>query len=168
MQIGRSLQSFFKDQAGSLTVEFVALTPMLLVALIFAIDFGRELWAYDTIVRDLRTAVRYLSRTSNDCGASTAAYRTQAESLAKCSATSCGTSHFPWNNGTPTFSYSSASFSTPAFNENASVITMTANVPVTLLTSQFVSFFNKYTSSSGNLDTNPTLSISYQARCIGN
>ena len=157
----RAIRSFTRDCTGSLTVEFVALTPMLFVALIFAIDFGRTLWAYDTVVRDMRAAVRYLSRASGDCSTN----RTEAENFAKTGLTSGGTAHFPWNNGTPTFSYISTNFTTAQYNVAGTIITMTASVPVTILASGFQTFFNKYT--TGTI-TAPTLSVSYQARCIGN
>jgi Flp pilus assembly protein TadG len=152
-------------------VEFIAVTPMLLIALIFGIDYGRELWAYDTVVRDLREAVRYVSRGSTDCGATVNTNaRTNAENLAQTGQTaSGGTKHFPWNNGTATFSYdTTGTFSSSDFNVSGTLVKMTANVPVNLLGSQFGTFFTKYTSSSGNITATPTLTVTYQARCIGN
>jgi Flp pilus assembly protein TadG len=166
----KNTRALLKDQAGSLTVEFVALTPMLLVSLIFALDFGRTLWAYDTVVRDLRDAVRYVSRASLNCGSN----HTQAENLAQYGATSSTglTKHFPWNNGTATFSYSTSNPSGTYNVPSPTVVTMTATVPITLLAAKFLTFFNYYTDPTPG-KTNPivmpsSVTVSYQARCIGN
>jgi Flp pilus assembly protein TadG len=164
-----SISEFLRDPSGSLTVEFIAVTPMLLIALIFGIDYGRELWAYDTVVRDLRSAVRYLQRAELDCS-NTDSAQTNAKNLAQYGNTAgSGSKHFPWNNGTATFTIDNTStFSVSNYNVSGTLVTMTANVPVNLLGSQFGTFFTKYTGSSGNLATSQTLTVAYQARCIGN
>ena len=155
------LVQFLRDGSGSLTVEFVVMTPLLLSALVFSFEFGKALWAYDTIARDLRGAVRYLSRTSSDCGATVAAYRTQAENLARNGVTSGGTAHWPM--AAATFSYPSNTALGGAYNlPSSTVIKMTASVPITLT---FASALNRMTRGSG---TNYTLTVSYQSRCIGN
>ena len=44
---------FFRDCSGAMTVEFVVITPILLAAMVFAFEFGRGLWAYDVMTRDV-------------------------------------------------------------------------------------------------------------------
>ena len=151
-------QRFLWDPSGAMTIEFVLMTPLLLSALVFSFEFGKAFWAYDTVTRDVRGAVRYLSRISTDCSAS----RTQAENLAKKGVTSGGSNHFPWTNAA-TFSYPANTPLGSSYNLPAStVITMKADVPVTLT---FATALNRLT---GGNATSYTLSVSYQSRCIGN
>ena len=65
MSFARGIRTFFRDTAGTNTVEFLAMTPVLLVALVFSFEFGRGLWAYDVMTRDVRAATRFLSRDVN-------------------------------------------------------------------------------------------------------
>lgn len=160
----RSFQNFLRDRRGSLTVEFVALTPMLLTALVFSFEFGKALWAYDVITRDVRAGVRYLSRVP----VYDATSRGEAENVVTRGITGTTTpKHFPW--GSETFAYSSANFTTAEYNTNGQVVTMTANVPVSL---PFLAFLNSMVALSGgspsNIPRNYTLSVSYQARLLGN
>lgn len=139
-----------------MTVEFVATMPVLLSALVIAFEFGRALWAYDVVSRDLRAAVRYISRAPLPI---TSTYITNAENVAKTGATSGGTAHFPWaGNGSATVSVNTAAltFSEPNFNRAGSVVSITASVPMTLTLLSFVGLGSGY-----------TLTVTSQGRLIG-
>src|SRR5262252_8844339 len=91
MRTGK-VKALFLDRAGSMTVEFVAVIPVLLAALAFSFEFGRALWAYDVMTRDVRAGVRYLSRAVNsvaapNCPAAATTFVTNGIS---------GSAHFPW------------------------------------------------------------------------
>ena len=163
LRIVTVVRDFLGDRDGSMTVEFVATLPLLLVALAFSFEFGKALWAYDVTSRDVRAAVRYLSRAPSS-------YTAQAECVAKtgspAGAPSCsGASHFPWAGTSATFSYTTTAFSSTSFNQNGSVITMTANVPVTL---SLLGFLCNNTISQLCIPTNYTLVVSDQIRWVGN
>jgi Flp pilus assembly protein TadG len=156
-----ALKEFLRNRGGSMAVEFVATIPILLVALIFSFEFGRALWAYDVITRDVRAAIRYLSRapsTSTDqanCMAMTG--------LPVGAPPTCGSNpkHFPWTTGTPIFTYSTTAVNGAQFSLVApgdSVIIMTANVPFTLAFPSFSGIGPGFTL---------TLSVSDQVRWIG-
>jgi Flp pilus assembly protein TadG len=159
---GAYLNEFLKDLRGSMTVEFVTFAPLLIAALVVSFEFGRAFWAYDVVTRDLRAAVRYLSRAPSYSSGS----KTQAEALAKTGTPTGTTLHFPWTNSA-TFAYVEPAIITGQYNDDVRVFTMTANVPVTL---SLVDFMNRFLSLSGGaaIATNYTLSVSYQARYIGN
>ncbi len=157
-----SLRNFIANSNGSMAVEFVVLVPMLLSALVFSFEFGKAFWAYDTITRDLRGAVRYLARASTDCST----FHTEAENIATTGVTSGGTAHFPWT-GSPAFNYTYAPFSGPNYNSSGTVVTMKADVPITLT---FLDFLNRILATRGPnpaIQIDYTLSVAYQARCIG-
>jgi len=167
----RSVSHFLGDRSGSMTVEFVVLVPLLLAALVFSFEFGRALWAYDVMTRDVRAAVRYLSRTSAapavpNCPAAT---QTEAENMAKrgLPGGTAADDHFPWKDSAPTFGCSTTAFSSAQFSQDGSVITMTANVPITL---SFLEFLDTVAGSDldRDMDYGYTLSVSDQARWIGN
>lgn len=156
------LTEFLRNSKGSMTVEFVTFAPMLIAALVISFEFGRAFWAYDVVTRDLRAAVRYLSRAP----AYSSATKTAAENVAKTGTPNGTALHFPWTNSA-TFGYSEVNFSTTLFNDVGHTFTMTANVPVSL---SLLDFINRVLNLSGGgaLATNYSLSVSYQARYIGN
>ena len=149
------IKNFIDDEQASYTVEFVVLVPLLLAALVFSFEFGRALWAYDVMTRDVRAGARYLSRAP-------ASYTSQAEKVAETGSPTGTTLHFPWTNSA-TFQYGTTTFSSANFNQDGSVITMTANVPVTL---SFMSFLNAVTGAA--LSTSYTLTVTDSARWVGN
>ena len=141
-----------------MTVEFVAMVPVLVLALVVGFEFGRALWAYDVITRDVRAAVRYLSRaTPYDATA-----KTQATNVAKTGSPSGTTAHFPWTNAA-TVTYSETAFTTANYNVNGNVKTATASVPVAV---SMLGVLNTFRPSS--VSTSYTLVVSDQARWIGN
>jgi len=148
---------------GSMTIEFVLMVPVLLFALVFSFEFGKALWAYDVMTRDLRGAVRYLSRAQTY----DATTRGQAENMATRGESGTVTPvHFPWT-GSPTFTYLTTAFATPNYGSSGQVITMTADVPITL---SFLAFLNRMLGLTGGsaINVTYTLRVSYQARYIGN
>ena len=151
-------RKFIADRRGSMTVEFVALVPMLVAALTFGFEFGRALWAYDVVTRDVRAAVRYLSR-ANPYDATA---KTQATTVAKTGSPSGTTSHFPWTNSA-TITYAETAFSNTNYSVNGTVITATASVPITL---SLLSVLNRFGNSG--ISTSYTLTITDQSRWIGN
>jgi Flp pilus assembly protein TadG len=156
------LLNFLKSQTGSMTVEFVSFAPLMIVALMISFEFGKALWAYDVVTRDLRAAVRYLSRAS----VYSAGSKTQAENVAKSGLPGGGALHFPWT-ASATFGYVEPAVITGQYNDDVRVFTMTANVPVTL---SLLSFINRFLGLTGGaaVATGYSLSASYQARYIGN
>lgn len=54
--------NFFRQENGSITVEMVVTFPLILAALAFSFEFGRMFVAHHTTVNNVRSAVRYLSR----------------------------------------------------------------------------------------------------------
>jgi Flp pilus assembly protein TadG len=155
---GACVSEFLKKTTGSITVEFIAMTPLLLVALGFAYEFGRALWAYDVMSRDVRAAVRYLSRTYPYDNTN----KGYAINVARTGLPSGGTTHFPW--GAPWSTCSpcvsvggETNFAIGNFNENGFTFSVTGTVPMNLYLLTFV-----------GINTTYTLSVSDQARYIGN
>jgi Flp pilus assembly protein TadG len=152
------LRNLTADLRGSMTVEFVFLVPLLVGALTFGFEFGRALWAYDVVTRDVRAAVRFLSR-ANPYDASA---KTQATTVAKTGTPSGTSMHFPWTNAAA-ITYSETTFTTANYSVNGTVITATATDPIEL---SLLSILNSLGSSS--VGTNYTLTVTDQARWIGN
>ena len=170
------LSEFLESPKGSMTVEFVAMAPVLIAVLVVGFEFGRAFWAYDVITRDLRNSVRYLARNSvtpppyggNVCPAS-------AQNMAQTGNPADGTDankHFPWKGVAATFSCPVAlAFTSADYNVSGNVVTMTASVPVTLTlqdTINRVLNIRNLGQSDYALATTYTLNVSYQARYIGN
>src|SRR5688572_15717585 len=105
------LLKFLADRRGSMTVEFIAIVPLFIAALLFGFEFGRAFWAYDVVTRDVRAAVRYLSRATPY----NAAAQTQATNVAKTGLPGGTALHFPWTNAA-TVVYSEATFSAADYN----------------------------------------------------
>lgn len=56
-----------RRQSGVAIIEFALILPMLLVMTFMITEFGRALYQYNTLVKSVRDAVRYLSiQTPND------------------------------------------------------------------------------------------------------
>src|SRR5258706_913027 len=162
----RTFGRFLRDREGSMAVEFVVLVPLLLAALVFSFEFARALWAYDVMSRDVRGGIRYLSRASNSI--SPPSCPSSAENLTKTGLTN-GTdanAHFPWQGVTATFTCNTTAFNT-GFNQTVSLVSMRAEVPVTL---SFMSFLNSVMqlSGAGALSTTFTLRVEDQVRLVGN
>ena len=158
-------REFLKNRDGSMAVEFVAIVPWFVAALVISFEFGRAFWAYDVVTRDVRAAVRYLSRdaasvppfASNACPAASI-------NMAKTgSPTDTVNTHFPWTGVTSTFSCPVAqTISASQYNDAGYVIRMDVSVPITL---SLLVIANRLTGSS--IPTYP-LTLSYEARYIGN
>jgi Flp pilus assembly protein TadG len=56
------LTKFLGDRQGLGTIEFVATLPMFLAALAFAFEFGQIFLAHQSVVNNVRSAARFLSR----------------------------------------------------------------------------------------------------------
>ena len=161
------VSEFLKKTKGSMTVEFVLLVPMLLAALGFAYEFGRGFWAYDVMTRDVRAAVRYLSRTFPYDNTN----KGYAINLAKTGVPTGGTNHFPWGApwssapaGCATFvcvqTEAPPNFTQPNFNENGIVFSVTGTVPLNIY---FLTPLQRL-----GINTSYTLRVTDQARYIGN
>lgn len=161
MQCAARICNWLRKCDGSITVEFVALTPVLLVALVFSFEFGRALWAYDVMTRDLRAASRFLSR---DFGALSDSNKTQAENVAQTGSPSGTTKHFPWNECNECFSFVPVrSYTDGEFNKDVTVYRISASVPLTL---SFLEFFNSVLGSD-SIPTSYTLVVADEVRWIG-
>ena len=156
--VARFVRNFRGDRCGSMTVEFVLLVPLLVGALVFGFEFGRALWAYDVLTRDVRAAVRYLSRAAPyDITA-----KNKATAVAKTGSPTGTTAHFPWTAGA-SVTYSETAFSASQYSTDGIVITATATVPVTL---SLISVFDSL--SSETITASYTFVVSDDARWIGN
>lgn len=152
---GDLARGFAKNQRGAITVEFVAILPMLLAALAISYEFGRCLWAQQIVTKDVRDAARYLSRQQAPL---TAGVKSQAQNLAQTGQTSGGTMHYPWtaaNQVTVTDPY--LTFSSSAFRVSGTVVQVEGNIPFTI---SFLSFLH--------INTSVTLKAASQVRVIGN
>src|SRR5688500_8597134 len=172
------LNEFRTDHRGSMTVEFVAFAPLLIAALVVSFEFGRAFWAFDVVTRDVRAGVRYLARNSatpppygsDDCPASA---RNVVETGLPNGVDA--NKHFPWKGITTatflcpsqTFDALCPSLNDCGLNDDGSVITMTATVPVSL---SLMDVVNRLAGLSGSarIDVTYPLTVSYQARYIGN
>jgi len=159
---GLPIKSFLADVEGSMTVEFVVTVPMLILALTFTFEFARALWAYDVMTRDVRGAMRYYARLTGSVS-SPCTIPTAVQNVVTTGVTSGGTNHFPWNVGTPGFSCGVTNFNS-GFNQAASVVTMTATVPVSIY---FMTVINSFAQGSA-VAASYTLSVSDQIRMAGN
>ena len=170
------LRAFFKNPRGSMTVEFVALAPLLMAGFVFSFEFGRAFWAYDVITRDLRAAVRFLSRdlTSVPPYASDVC-PTKAMNIAQTGSATDGTDankHFPWKGVSATFACPSVAFAAGNYGSAGRVVTMSATVPITLSLLDFLNrlrFINTYLGQNPPpaIATGYSFTVSYQARYFG-
>jgi len=157
VRLARRIRTFFRDTSGTNTVEFVAMTPVLLVALVFSFEFGRALWAYDVMSRDVRAATRFLSRDAN-------ADLTLAQNLAETGSPAGGAKHFPWNTATATFTTTNPA-KTGTYGTAATVFRISAELPITL---SFLEAMNSFLFRTGaNIDTGYTLVVTDEVRWIG-
>jgi Flp pilus assembly protein TadG len=160
---------FRKKTTGSITVEFVAMLPVLLGALGFSYEFGRAMWAYDVMTRDVRASVRYLSRLPRPPSVTYPPFdnsaKTNAINVAKTGVPSGGTTHFPW--GAPWSTCNpcvtvgaETNFAIGNYNENGFVFSVTGAVPLSLY---FLGFLDGF-----GFNTSYTLTVTDRARYIGN
>ena len=157
MNFARHIRTFLRDTAGTNTVEFVVMTPVLLVALVFSFEFGRALWAYDVMTRDVRAATRFLSRDGN-------ADLTIAQNVAETGSLAGGVKHFPWNLATATFTTTTPA-KTGTYSTPVTVFRMSASLPITL---SFLDAMNSFLFRTGaNIDTGYTLVVTDEVRWIG-
>ena len=140
MTIAHALRQFARTSHGSVTVEFIATLPLLLVTLAFSFEFGYALWAYDTTARDVRAAARYLARACSSGGypcTLNSADTTSAQNIAMTGDPS-GTpaKHFPWTlPSSPTITFNTAlrTFTSASlYRQNGGVIQAQASVPLSL------------------------------------
>jgi hypothetical protein len=135
-----ALRRFAAETRASIAVEFIVMVPLILAALIFVYELGSAIWAYEVVSQDVRTAIRYLARSTSgavlaDCTAQPNLDLTGATNLAETGQlASGGTKHFPWNGP----SGASIAVVTPlpcytGYNQPAYVITMTASIPLSHL-----------------------------------
>ncbi len=158
MNFARRIRSFLCDAAGSITVEFVVMVPVLLVALVFSFEFGRALWAYDVMTRDVRYATRFLSRDRD-------ADFLRAQNVAETGLPLGSQKHFPWSTAVATFN-----ITTPAktgalteYNSAVTVYRMRASLPLTL---SFLGAINNFLNSNV-VTNNYTLVVTDEIRWVG-
>lgn len=139
----RRAVTFLKDSGGSITVEFLIMLPLILVAIVFVYDLGRAIWAYEIASQDVRAGLRYLSRVESVTNFSSSSSAVQAAiNLAETGSTTttanCPSNcHYPWTDsssitvsaGCPT----GGTTCSTQYNETANIITMQASVPISIL-----------------------------------
>ena len=162
------LRNFIAGRSGSMTVEFVVLSPLLLLALAFSFEFSRALWAYDVVTRDVRAGVRFVSRESAAPTPPNCSTASQNFMLTGDTSTNADASrHFPWKGVTPTFTCNIATFNS-GFSAPVSVVTLRADVPINLSFLRVLDAFSHTSFCTTPSNCPLTLSVSDQTRFIGN
>ena len=158
MTLAHALRQFARKSNGSVTVEFIAILPLLFVTLVFSFEFGYALWAYDVATRDVRAAVRYYART-NPLDA------TSAQNVAMTGSPTGTVKHFPWNlANSPTIN-----FTTPVLNFNAGglyrqsgeVVQAQASVPLTLTLLGYLNTAAGFAATASGKSAPTTVGTSY-------
>ena len=163
MKLARRIRSLICSSTGSITVEFVAMTPVILVALVFSFEFGRALWAYDVMTRDVRAATRFYSRDSTVEPARSARAQNVAETGSPSGASA---KHFPWSvvdPADPAVFQINMPAKTGTYNSAANVYRMSVSLPISL---GFLEAMNNFLSSA-NIPTSYTLVVTDEVRWIG-
>ena len=166
MNIARRIRSFLCEATGTITVEFVAMVPVLLVALVFSFEFGRALWAYDVMTRDVRAATRFLSRDQVAVPPITAAAKERAQNVAETGSPSGSQKHFPWSTAPGAIFTITPQIKAGALTEYSSAVTvyrMSASLPLTL---SFLEVINNFLNSNA-ITNNYTLVVTDEARFVG-
>lgn len=165
VNFARRIRSFLCDAAGSITVEFVVMVPVLLVALVFSFEFGRALWAYDVMTRDVRAATRFLSRDRGAAPPDAQAAFLRAQNVAETGSPSGSQKHFPWSIASAAFN-----ITTPAktgalteYNSAVTVYRMSASLPLTL---SFLEAIDNFLNSDV-VTNNYTLVVTDEVRWVG-
>jgi Flp pilus assembly protein TadG len=116
---------FAKDREASATIEFVVTLPMFLAALAFAFEFGQIFLAHQSTVNNVRSAARYLSRSS--MGAEDISI---AENIVRTGRASGGTqaSYLTTANATVAIDDNYATFGPPEFSRNGQTIRIVVQV----------------------------------------
>ena len=140
MTIAKALRQFARTSHGSVTVEFIATLPLLLVTLAFSFEFGYALWAYDTAARDVRAAARYLARACSSGGYPCTLGSADTNSALNIAMrgspfdSNTANNHFPWNLPSTTINFTTAlrTFTSSLYRQNGGVIQAQASVPLSL------------------------------------
>ena len=124
---------FLRGDEGSITVEFVVTFPLLLAALAFAFEFGRLFVAHHTLVNNVRSAERFLSRSdlSND-------RISQAEEIVRTGSISGGTAPAWVESATVTITPAQTTFADTNFRLAGQVIRIEATVNFQFLIATFI------------------------------
>lgn len=153
---------FRKCQSGAALVEFALLLPILLLLFAVAIEGGRLLWSYQTVVAGVRDATRYVARVApqNICssGGTLAGFTTDVERIVRQSID--GDTLFPA--GVTVTSVTPALTCTPGIYRvsPAGIVQVTADLTVTF------PFAGIFTFSGQTLNT-VTTSVADQSRIYG-
>ncbi len=125
----RRKRRFLMASDGSVTIETVVLFPMLLIALTFSFEFGRLFIAHHTTVNNVRSAVRYLSRSDLS-----ATQQNQAEAIVRTGKPTGGTAPDWMTGATITITPAQSTFTDTDFRTGGQIIRIRAevNFPVSL------------------------------------
>ena len=78
-----AIRSFSSNQGGATAVEFALVSPVLLIAILGALEFGRLMWTQSALHFAVEEAARCASVTPSTCGTSAqiAAYASTVSAL---------------------------------------------------------------------------------------
>lgn len=130
--IGKS-NRFLRAADGAITIEFVVMFPLIIAALAFAFELGRVIIAHHTVVNNVRSAVRYLSRSDLSD-----ARIEQARQIVRTGKPSGGAEPAWMSGATVTVTPAQSTFSDADFRVSGQVSRIQASVPVPLLIFSFL------------------------------
>jgi Flp pilus assembly protein TadG len=126
-----ALRKFAKDKDASATIEFVVTMPLFLAALAFSFEFGQLFLAHQATVNNVRSAVRYLSR--SDLSTADIAV---AENIVRTGQLAGGTQaeYLTTANATVSIDDAYTTFSTPTFSRSGKTFRIVTRVdfPLTI------------------------------------
>jgi Flp pilus assembly protein TadG len=159
----RIFPSWAEDR-GSVTVEFVIGVPLILLALVFAFEFGNLFWMHNIVVNNVHTAARFLSRAPL-----TGSFLTKAENIARTGDPNTATGVYAWMAKTCAqggicidINQSYATFTNTDFRAAGKVIRIKARVPVATPLFGLMNIL-----SGGNAPETLTFNVVEEARYFG-
>jgi len=152
------------EDKGSVTVEFVVGVPLILLAFVFAFEFGNLFWMHNIVVNNVHTAARFLSRAPL-----AEPFLTRAENIARTGDPDTATGVYAWMEKTCEqggicidINQNFAAFSAVDFRSAGQVIRIEARVPVA---TPLFGLMNAL--SGGNAPETITFRVAEEARYFG-
>jgi Flp pilus assembly protein TadG len=160
----QSPSPLWAENRGSVTVEFVIGVPLILLALVFAFEFGNLFWMHNIVVNNVHTATRFLSHAPL-----TGSFLTKAENMARTGDPDTATGAYDWMEKTCAqggicidINQSFATFSNVDFRAAGKIIRIEARVPVA---TPLFGLMNLFT--GGNAPETIIFNVAEEARYFG-
>jgi hypothetical protein len=136
-------KTFLRASDGAITIEFVVMFPLIVAALAFSFEFGRIILAHHTVVNNVRSAMRFLSRVDDPV-----ARFNEVEEIV-CTGRPSGGTRPNWMGTCTVPPATQTAFSDADFRESGQVLHLEAQVSIPLYI--FHLFGNNQTSISINI-----------------